>query len=81
MLKGSPMPAQLLTIPLERISTRQCVLPRSGFVLGSIAAEPPPEAEVRVVQHRTESAGWLAGATGFAAKRGVASRGIVGRAP
>ena len=32
------MPAQLLTVALERTSTRQCALPRSGFVLGRRAA-------------------------------------------
>jgi hypothetical protein len=32
------MPAQLLTVTLERTSTRQCVLPRSGFVLGRTPA-------------------------------------------
>jgi hypothetical protein len=46
MLKGSPMPAQLLTIPLDCTSTRQCALPRSGFVLGRLAGshnKPPTD--------------------------------------
>jgi hypothetical protein len=42
MLKGRPTPAQLLTVTFECTSTRQCVLPRSGFVLGWKAAAGPP---------------------------------------
>jgi hypothetical protein len=41
------MPAQLLTVALERTSTRQCALPRSGFVLGRDPAVQQPEAELR----------------------------------
>jgi len=46
------MTAQLPSVTLERTSTRQCVLPRSGFVLGLFADGINPDVIAHSLRYR-----------------------------
>jgi hypothetical protein len=61
MLKGRPMSAQRLSVALERTSTRQCVLPRSGFVHGRRAAAVRRPRQMAALRIRCAAALWLVG--------------------